>query len=189
MTDTLQGLVEEAKNFVRAMYADADADYQVPPTWIAKGPEGVAVVMTPFDDTEGKRSAVNMIRMLFAAKDITHYVLVTEAWMANVNPEKEPELVNIPPSQREDRKEVVNIVGADRSGNKIGVTYEILRNDDMTPRLGDTDLLEAQGVSSIGGVMVSMLEDLPPLQDEFKARINELLDRHAAHSRPGVMLH
>lgn len=105
---------------------------------------------------EEKDKTLRTIRQIFKARNIERYVLMSEAWMAWYNP---GEIVgsNWPerrPREREDRVEVINIVGADRDGNTLHRSYAIERDDNGRPYVG-AKLPEIEGYKT--GTMTELL--------------------------------
>lgn len=186
---TVEGLMEMARRHANDIYRDNnDPDHQLLPMWTAYSPtEGLMVIATPFegDDADqaekSKRRVIILMQLLFAAKGVTAYSFMSEAWTATAS--KDPAAAKLTPSQRSDRVEVVTMVAADRNGTKKSAAYEIERQPNGAPRLGREPYAEYDSVS---GRMLEILDGIPPgpMPDHMKAVVDELLGAIAMKVEP-----
>jgi hypothetical protein len=96
-------------------------------------PLGEAMESVVLKDIAARRIGADMRR-----RGVTLYVFVSEAWLADVRGEADPDL-GTPPSERSDRIEVLLISASDLEGDTVA-TYRIVRN--ARGRFQRFDLLE-----------------------------------------------
>jgi hypothetical protein len=177
---TLDQLVTHAKGLIQSVYDQSDdPKNELTTMFVAVAPDGLMVVATPFvgDSKEQvnqcKDGVCRAMAMLFAAKHVTHYVMISECWVAEVDAKHNPELMDVPPSERNDRREVVAIIGADKSGRKIGTAFQIERSPDKPPRVGEKDSLFEHQVE---GRMAELL-DTPEMPEKMRREVLEMFDK------------
>lgn len=93
---------------------------ELTPAWCLMGPDGFKIVATPFIGEESKEPVARAMRQLMCEWSTERYTLVHEAWLAH-GPSK------LEPRKRDDRIEVVMVLGCDREGSHIR-SYEIVRD-------------------------------------------------------------
>jgi hypothetical protein len=181
--DGLDELIERTKRHVEEIYLGQDDEgFQLTSMFLAEGPGGLHVIATPFaGETQDeavayKEQVLALLRLMFAASGVTHYVMVSEAWMAVMEPGTEPDVAALAPSQRSDRVEVVQLVGADRDGRKLGATWDIVREQGQPPRLGHVDRTAA---TEIEGRMASLLDEPPSVPEELRSGLEALFEQLA----------
>lgn len=181
---TVEGLIDMARRHANDLYRDNnDPEHQLLPIWTGYSPtEGLIVIATPFtgdsyeESEQSKTRALAMVEIMFACKGVTAYSFMSEAWVATVEKHTDPAIAKLKPSQRMDRREVVTIVAADRSGNKKSAAYEIERQPSGAPRLGREPYAE---YDSVEGRMLGVLDRIPPgpVPPELKKLMEELLEK------------
>ena len=181
--DGLDELIERTKRHVEEIYLGQDDEgFQLTPMFLAEGPGGLHVIATPFagetqdEAVAHKEQVLGLLRLMFAASGVTHYVIVSEAWMAHMEPGTEPAVAALAPSQRSDRVEVVQLVGADGNGRKLAASWDIIREQGQPPRLGHVDRTAA---TEIGGRMASLLDEPPSVPEELRSRLKALFEQLA----------
>jgi hypothetical protein len=172
---TLEGLVENARCAAQAAYtANDNPSYEHPPMWTAHSPEGTFLIATPWTDEESKQKTLVMLRLMFAVKGVTHYVLFSEAWRASDRGEDG----KTEPSKHPDRVECAHVIGADRSGRVMGYSWDIIREPGKPPRLSDKDNMVIDGERvHITGRMTELLNGLPPIPDDLRPLLSAAWDR------------
>lgn len=136
-------------------YLVGHSDRQLTPTWAIATENGqTLIVATPFVGENAKELVASSMRKLMKLIKAVRYTFTTEAWVAKVS-EDEWRKDKRPPSERDDRVEVVLIAGADLSGS-FAKSYEIHRN-------GETGAVE--GLKSLSE---------SPMRD-FEGRFGNLL--------------
>lgn len=119
------------------------------------------VIATPWRDDEDKVGTLYALRKAFKDFGVTHYAMVSEAWIALVDPKLEPRWAELPPSKRNNRQEMLSVIVADKTG--IVATAERLIErpfDGSKPRLVPMDQTFDTALS--GGRMGALLmEDKP----------------------------
>lgn len=107
-------------------YLVGSNDNELAPTWSMVTENGQTVlVTTPFGDGDSKNAVANGMRKFMREAKVMRYTFTTEAWIASTTKE-EWETDKRPPSKRDDRMEIVMVVGCDRSGASVKI-YEIVR--------------------------------------------------------------
>lgn len=110
-------------------YMIGNAGAELLPTWVMATSKGQVVVMaTPFDGAGSKDVIAEAVRKFMRDANVVRYAFTTEAWAANPTKESWDAGDKRPPSEREDRVEIVMIVAADREGFTLN-TYKIERHD------------------------------------------------------------
>lgn len=105
----------------------ADRDAELLPTWVMATAKGQVVVMaTPFDGEWSKDLIGTVVRKFMREANVVRYAFTSEAWMAKPTKESWDAGDRRPPSEREDRVEIVMIIAADREDFTLN-TYQIER--------------------------------------------------------------
>jgi hypothetical protein len=94
------------------------------PTWLIQSKDKTSIIGTPWDGEEDKKFMLFAMRMMLEKEQAQSYSFMSEAWSARENLNHP---IGLPPSQREDKNEVVLINACDRQGGKMRI-YEIKRN-------------------------------------------------------------
>lgn len=116
--------------------------------------EGRSVLADASWDGSNRDAMLRTISWNFAMIGVRWYAVASEAWLARVDRDKNPELLNVPPSQRADRREVIMILGVHEDGTQIHLMREINRNPDGSPWVGERENL---GYDSLGGAMANLI--------------------------------
>lgn len=95
------------------------------------------------------------MRKMLASIGATKYAVVCEAWLAQVDPQANPELMKVAPSKREDRREAAVVYVVDADGASITMS-EIIRAPDEAPRLGEFET--PKGMDGVGGRFTTWLD-------------------------------
>lgn len=82
-------------------------------------------LMTPWQTRFQKWMYVTVMRGILEDANINAYTFVTEAWIAKVDLRTEPELMNIPPSERSQRKDILFINSRHRNGECYTTQYDV----------------------------------------------------------------
>lgn len=122
----LDDLIEGAIDFARTVLVGVK-DATLLPAWLIEGKTRTSVVGTPFDGDMSKDVVADAIRKLLKAEEAKSYSFVSEAWVAFEDP-KHPS--GLQPAQRYDRREVVMVTVADRTGAAKFRAWEIVRGQD-----------------------------------------------------------
>lgn len=111
-------------------YLVGNKDASLIPTWTAITKNGqFLIVATPFEGGERHKDMVaQAMERIFNEINAERYTFISEAWMARVDKD-EYDKDRRPPSQRDDRMEVLIIMGGDKDGSQMR-TYEIIRDDE-----------------------------------------------------------
>lgn len=126
---TIDELVENAIGFARQQLIGVP-DAELLPVWMIQGPKGATVVGTPFPKGlggVGKDMIAEAVKQILKAEHATSYSFMSEAWAAT---ESIRNPLNLAPSQREDRREVVIINAFNHNGEGKQVFYDIVRDND-----------------------------------------------------------
>lgn len=94
------------------------------------GGQGVAAVVGDFTDDQSKMQSVKLVRMIGVAMDAYAISLMTEAWVAHVDPGMDEAVKNLAPSERMDRKEIVMVTMSVRDKPTLFCARDILRDAD-----------------------------------------------------------
>jgi hypothetical protein len=106
------------------------ADRSLVATWTLLTASGnIAMVVTPFEDGDrGKDLVAAGMRKLMREANVIRYTFASEAWMSVATAEEMAEGKPYrPPSERDDRVEIVMITGADKTTSALNA-YEIKRD-------------------------------------------------------------
>lgn len=106
----------------------ADKDAELIPTWVMATERGQVVVMaTPFDGEGAKDLICLAVRKFMQEANVVRYAFTSEAWVAKTTKESWDAGDHRPPSEREDRVEIVMFIAADREDFTLKV-YQIERD-------------------------------------------------------------
>jgi|SRR5882672_3824 len=99
------------------------------PVWFCEDDEGQkGMIFTEVDDVRDKDTLAEFIKNEFKERNVVRYVTVMEMWFVSTNEEGYKQN-NLPPAQRDDRKEGVMFHGEDRdTGEKVFKVFEINRS-------------------------------------------------------------
>jgi len=114
------------------------------PMFFIKSKKGIAVVGTPFNDSDSKDMATAGIRMLCESSDADFFIFVTEGWARQVDDPKKWD--GVMPSQSPDRKEVLLIMVNLRDGTVFQRSFGIKRSGSKVSfaDLGETSICESR---------------------------------------------
>jgi hypothetical protein len=150
--NTLQELFDLAAENVKGIFEQSG---EVLPMWhVVLGNNEHTLISTPWSNEEEKTATVFALRRLFRQQRVRRFVLMVEAWVAEVRTERE--VYEGPrPSEHPDRREVLMISAEDRDGSHIGGVYYILRPEHGPPKLSP---LEVKPYEKTTGRMVGLLD-------------------------------
>jgi hypothetical protein len=144
-----QSLMEHMKDFASIAFKEGG---EVRPMWLLMDAKGkIQPVITSFGSPEEKDACADFIRVALRAHRAVRYGFMSEAWYLSVrkghpdydHPEK------VPPSEHQDRREVINLMVEDDQGGCMVGRYFILRPEIGKPTLSkfeqDGDLGRAGG--------------------------------------------
>jgi hypothetical protein len=94
------------------------------------------VIPTPWNNQEEKEDYVAAIRVLANEGLIKAYSFVSEAWLATVDPKTQKELMNVRPSDRSDREDVLMVISRNREGEVYSTKYHVDYDATGTATLG-----------------------------------------------------
>jgi hypothetical protein len=114
-----------------------------------RGDSEVGLTYAPWDSHEEKKRIIGEMRATLDRERIDAYSFITEAWMARVNPRTQPELMNVPPSQRSQREDVLLVITQHRNGDRHSSVWRVEDQPDGTRVLHPP---EHDGYSSMGGM-------------------------------------
>jgi hypothetical protein len=115
------------------------------------------VYEAPWQCQEDKARYIHAMRLRLKDYNIDMYSFVTEAWFATVNPRTQPELMNVPPSQRSQRKDVLFISSRSRTGEAFTTQFEVEYDAE-----GNATLHPGEHLGEVGGFMGNLFERPPP---------------------------
>jgi hypothetical protein len=122
---------------------------EVLPKFIALGDDGLTIFATPWRDEADKVMILGFLRHAFAAKHVTRYVMVSEAWMAmQVNGDERM------PSERPDRVDCLWVVGVEYGRSR---TARCLIRKEGEKRACQSP--EWDGYTNISGRMADLLPE------------------------------
>lgn len=124
---TLQELLDINTKVARDMLL-ATPKGQLRPMFIIQHGGETTAVMTMWSNDEEKDAMVKAIQLKMKELNADAYVHISEAWMAHVDMKAQPELMNVAPSKRNDRIEVIIVTANDHVDTKLSIE-EILRDD------------------------------------------------------------
>lgn len=150
------------------------------PTWYLVDEEGkVEIVVTPFmgkDSAEAAKSKAlirGVVSLMLVRDNILRYVFVSEAWTTTVK--KEDLKTSLPPSQSEQRREVLVMVVVDGDGTKAQRVYEIMRSPENLRSL--KLLVRESEATEIHGEMTKLFEQAESAKEQFQpGQIESLLE-------------
>lgn len=188
---TLDGLLDAHEEHVRAWWkehgSDASASHRPMIIAVCKNGDIVPVMaMLAFDEAMKDQFADHMRGLLHQWR-AERYVFISEAWLAEIDTTKDdPGWEHLPPSQRNDRKEIMMLVAADRKKTKERM-LEMVRDwttGCVTELKADPKRDEA--AASMGGRFSTLLQPLDnPLDAEEHQERLTLLET-ALHLRGAV---
>jgi hypothetical protein len=162
---SVEKMMDKALDFARDMIIgtnDDEDESAFAPAWAMVTQNGqTVVVMTPFvGGPEAKDAIAEGMRLVMKEAHVIRYTFTSEAWTASQRAPFNPG--DLPPSERNDRKEVLMITGGDRvTGTKIRL-FDIIRDEDgvVTELKFDKKHSDLQTDSSCGaeGRFTDMLE-------------------------------
>jgi hypothetical protein len=130
---TVDKMIENAFDFAKDQMIGSDEDgdeSQMLPTWVLLTQNGQTIIMaTPFDNgAMGKDMVAEVVKKLMTEAHVIRYTFASEAWVATQT--TPPSSHDLAPSERNDRREVLMITGADRkNGERIRI-WNIVRDKD-----------------------------------------------------------
>lgn len=153
---TLERMIELAHEHAKSVLIGHEGA-TLPPTFVIEFKDRpAAVIVTPWKNDAEKNAFLTAIRlsMKLYRSSVTGYSVVSEAWVATQDHEPRPS--ERPPSERDDRREVVFVCASD--GEKtLFKAWEIERGDDaVVTELALRD--ELKGLDRLGGRLVDLLE-------------------------------
>lgn len=110
-----------------------------------------------FHGSSHRQQVLAGLQIYFAAWGVESYIFVSEAWVINRSPQQLRER-HARPSQAEDRRELLMILGVTREGISYHAA-EIRREPDGRAWLDDSIMAKHKGMESLGG---DLIELLPP---------------------------
>jgi cellobiose-specific phosphotransferase system component IIA len=126
---TLQELLEANTKVAKDMLMMGSGKGQLRPMFIIQHGGGELMsIVTMWSNDEEKDQMVRAIQLKMKELNADAYVHISEAWMAHVDMKAQPELINVAPSKRNDRYEVLIIAANDHLESKVAIE-EILRDD------------------------------------------------------------
>lgn len=145
---------------------------EVVPHFIAMQRDGeLAYIGAPWHDDESKRRIYQILKLVFAARDVVAYVLVSETWVATVDRKDDPR-INVPPRDREDRREALTCLAVAYDG----VTHfagEIERFNGVTVK----EPVSMEGETMSGNACDLLYpKDAPPLTPAQRDLIGEIVN-------------
>jgi len=125
------------------------------PTWFCLDKDDKLIIaMTPWGSEFEKTITVELLRKKFKEDNVKAYAFVSEAWASTYSNEEVDDPNRIQPSQRDDRKEILSIVGQDLDDQRFFITYDIVLKDGKR-RLENR--FESKDANAMGGRMGTML--------------------------------
>ena len=156
MDARLRALAERMMRFASEHFDHAG---EVSPMWHAVDTDGnCTIVATPWGTNAEKDMIAQGLRVMFKERNITHYGLMTEAWMATAK-----SMDDIPYGSLEHvkgRKEIIMVTVENAAHESITLHREIIRPKDGEPYLKPIEVLDKQGTG-------------------FEGRFSKLLERNA----------
>jgi hypothetical protein len=120
---SLQELFDFAQTRAADMFKQSGS---LAPFWHAVAGNGEhLLICTPWDNDEDKEFAVQALRELFADKQVTQYVFISEAWLVSVPVGTKVNSVRA--STHKDRREVLRVQAEDDQGRVLSGQFYILR--------------------------------------------------------------
>ena len=104
---------------------------QLEPIWLMVTGKGeVEIIATPWNGDAQKYLAVEAMREVMSARQVTSYSLLVEAWFAHASPEEvqNNEYSGVRPRQRNDRRECVVAIASNHWGQTKHRQMEIIRD-------------------------------------------------------------
>lgn len=127
---TTAGLLEHSAISAQILFAMRG---EVVPMFVAVAGRMLYAILTPWRDDDEKRRTLETLRTSFEGLGVTHYAVMSEAWMAKVDPRTEPRWAELSPAKRNDRSEIVTVLVADRNGVAGSLEFYIERPFDGSP--------------------------------------------------------
>lgn len=156
-TTNLDQLFDLAREHAERVLVGAPKERQLMPIWHLVPERGdEMVIMTPFDCETAKMIVLAQLRDYMREKAVVRYVFITEAWAVRTTKEEYAKDKR-PPSERDNRVEIVQIVGAERGGEGQGRAFEIVR-DWTTGQVTELKPLD-QSATQMSGRFANLLED------------------------------
>jgi hypothetical protein len=173
---TFEELYDMARTFATTRYQGEEIDYEGLPMCVATDGNHTYFLPMPWTSDQNKHEMLNMLRVVFAAKGITSYAMITEGWMAAMS-ESQYRAHRGKIEERLDRQEVMTVSAADINGRQLYDTYSINRDGDEI-KLEPYSLGEG---SKISGRMFELLKDPPHMTEEARQRILKTMDGCVEH--------
>lgn len=135
----LQELFEQAQQTATSIF---EKDGDLHPMWHLQTAGGEnLLVSTPWGDDDEKKYTIEMLKILFAERNVVRFVFMTEVWFKAVPLDQNVREVQLPISNHVDRKEALWLLGVDRNtAEEITLTREINRES------GKPMLMEAEKI-------------------------------------------
>jgi hypothetical protein len=150
------------------------AEQEVMPTFFAFSGEGeekrVDVIGTGWGNNNEKMNILRLLKIFFAAKGVTRYVMVSESWKACASTGDE-NVDRREPRLREDRQEILHYIGVE-PGLIEFASCDVLRDSENNRSLSPLEFAEE---GEFGGLMTELLppEGMPKLPPEVARKIIE----------------
>lgn len=146
---------EHALTFLKKLYLEDGLEELIPQWIIVAGNNHIVELLTPFEGSESKDLTALGLRRVMAEVHAKRYLFMSEAWVVSRN--SLSDINGRPPSQCEDRIEVVVVVAGDHD-ETTSKTYELIRDweSGKVIELKDTGHDHAGG--TLGGRFAGMLE-------------------------------
>lgn len=152
-------LTELVETFMPSVARNVIESEELQPVFFLQNKRGeVTIAATPWRNESEKDTVLMGLKALFSRKGIVRYVTVSEAWTATYDRGIRPGGKDFrPPSQRDDREEVVVVAGADvETGEKIAQIYPIIRKSETVREMGK--LQENFPAKGLEGRMLELLD-------------------------------
>ena len=142
-----------------ATKAYKDGIEEIPPHWTIATKNGqVLDIITPFVGEDSKQTVATVMRGLMGSIDAIRYGFMSESWMVSVKDKSQ--IDGRPPSERDDRIEVLVVVCSDGEQSKMRA-YELIRDWD-SGSVTELKLLESMSSdeegSRVEGRFANLLE-------------------------------
>lgn len=125
MTLTLDKLLDVNTKIAKDMLMQTG---EVRPMFVVQHGGEQTAIMTMWRDDNDKQVMLAALKLKMKELNADSYVSISEAWMANVDMKVNPEMMNIQPSKRNDRYEVIIVTANNHLDTRVSI-QEILRDD------------------------------------------------------------
>lgn len=137
------------------------------------------IIATPWPDEKDKANALRALKLMFIAKRIVQYAMISEAWVRSVAKEGLQEYLGAGKmvSEYDDKKEVVIVSVTSASGSWVN-QKEILRDSDgRFTKLGPSPC--GDGAKTVGGRMTELLPppNAPPIPEIIRAELDKVWEQ------------